>query len=98
MFMDQQKNLHASVPPALLVEVEKVAAERHVTMDELVQQAMGRIIGEFRQEKHATQGEPFWKSFTKEVHALPEAVFEKLPQDGASEHDHYLYGSPKRNA
>ena len=42
--------------------------------------------------------EPFWKSFTRQVHALPDAVFDRLPEDGASEHDHYLYGAPKRNA
>jgi hypothetical protein len=42
--------------------------------------------------------EPFWKSFTLQVHALPDAVFERLPEDGASEHDHYLYGAPKKNA
>lgn len=30
--------------------------------------------------------------------ALPPEVFERLPKDGASEHDHYLYGSPKRHA
>jgi hypothetical protein len=23
--------------------------------------------------------------------------FARLPKDGASEHDHYLYGHPKRN-
>jgi hypothetical protein len=40
--------------------------------------------------------EPFWKSFTRQVHALPDAVFERLPEDGASEHDHYLYGEPKK--
>lgn len=28
---------------------------------------------------------------------VPREVFENLPQDGASEHDHYLYGTPKRN-
>jgi len=30
--------------------------------------------------------------------ALPDEVFERLPKDGASEHDHYLYGAPKRHA
>jgi hypothetical protein len=40
-------------------------------------------------------GEPFWKSFISQVHALPDAVFERLPTDGASEHDHYLYGAPR---
>ena len=28
---------------------------------------------------------------------VPMEVFERLPKDGASEHDHYLYGSPKKN-
>ena len=28
---------------------------------------------------------------------VPLEVFEGLPRDGASEHDHYLYGSPKRS-
>jgi hypothetical protein len=42
--------------------------------------------------------EPFWKSFTPQVHALPDAVFQRLPDDGASEHDYYLYGAKKKNA
>ena len=29
--------------------------------------------------------------------AVPPEEFAKLPKDGADEHDHYLYGSPKRN-
>jgi hypothetical protein len=28
---------------------------------------------------------------------VPQEVFAALPADGASEHDHYLYGTPKRN-
>ena len=42
-------------------------------------------------------GQPFWKRFTSQVHDLPDAIFERLPPDGATEHDHYLYGAPKRN-
>jgi len=38
--------------------------------------------------------EPFWNSFSRQVHALPDAVFERLPQDGASEHDYYPCGAP----
>jgi hypothetical protein len=28
---------------------------------------------------------------------VPREEFETLPRDGASEHDHYLYGAPKKN-
>ena len=28
--------------------------------------------------------------------ALPQETLDRLPADGASQHDHYLYGTPKR--
>src|SRR5207253_2109387 len=28
--------------------------------------------------------------------SLPEEVLARLPRDGASQHDHYIYGTPKR--
>ena len=41
--------------------------------------------------------QPFWELITERMKRLPPEVFDGLPRDGASEHDHYLYGSPKRN-
>ena len=29
-------------------------------------------------------------------HNLPEEIVARLPTDGASQHDHYIYGTPKR--
>lgn len=40
---------------------------------------------------------PIWEVILERMKALPPEVFERLPTDGASEHDHYLYGAPKRN-
>jgi hypothetical protein len=39
---------------------------------------------------------PVWKLVEERTKNLPDSAFESLPQDGASEHDHYLYGSPKK--
>ena len=50
-----------------------------------------------QQPDQESGAEPFWKIFTETIHTLPPEVFDDLPVDGASEHDHYLYGSPKRN-
>ena len=61
-----------------------------VSAEEYARQTIKRDLG-----KGAV--EPFWKTFTQRMHALPAEAFEALPTDGASEHDHYLYGSPKRN-
>jgi hypothetical protein len=41
--------------------------------------------------------EPFWESFTREIHALPDEVFDRLQEDGASQVDHYIYGLPRRD-
>lgn len=31
------------------------------------------------------------------VRALPPETLDRLPADGAAEHDHYIYGTPKRS-
>ena len=40
---------------------------------------------------------PIWESFTNFAHSLPPAVLDRLPIDGAANHDHYLYGSPTQS-
>ncbi|MGA8025654.1 MAG: CopG family transcriptional regulator [Bryobacteraceae bacterium] len=39
---------------------------------------------------------PIWEVIAERAEALPSEVFERLPEDGASQHDHYIYGLPKR--
>jgi hypothetical protein len=39
---------------------------------------------------------PIWDVIAERVQALPPEVLERLPEDGASQHDHYIYGLPKR--
>ncbi len=40
--MEAEKNLHASIPTALLTEAEQAASADHITVDELVRDAMER--------------------------------------------------------
>ena len=44
--MEQEKNLHASIPPALLAKAEKIAAARPVSMDELMREAIQIFVEE----------------------------------------------------
>ena len=39
---------------------------------------------------------PIWEVILDHAKAIPSEAFEKLPKDGASQVDHYLYGHPKR--
>jgi hypothetical protein len=41
---DPDKNLHASVTPALLARAQEVAEQEHITLDELVSDAVERRI------------------------------------------------------
>jgi hypothetical protein len=42
--MEPEKNLHAKIAPALLAEAEKAAQAEHITLDELVSDAMERRL------------------------------------------------------
>ncbi len=48
------------------------------------------------QEKADPKQRPVWELLLENMEDVPSAEFAKLPTDGASQHDHYLYGHPKR--
>lgn len=37
-----------------------------------------------------------WDKIEERIQNVPDEIWEQLPTDGAQEHDHYLYGSPKK--
>jgi hypothetical protein len=39
---------------------------------------------------------PIWERIAARSAQLPPEELDRSPGDGASQHDHYLYGSPKR--
>jgi hypothetical protein len=59
------------------------------------------MVEEMLSEKEATQDSvvvrPFWEIAEEISSQVPLEEWEKLPADGAEQHDHYLYGSPKRD-
>jgi Arc/MetJ-type ribon-helix-helix transcriptional regulator len=49
-----------------------------------------------RETKDAGPHQPIWEVFEEIAASIPEAEWSKLPADGAEQHDHYIYGTPKR--
>lgn len=45
-------------------------------------------------EKAGTR--PIWEIIAEISEEIPKEEWEKLPSDGSVNHDHYLYGAPKR--
>jgi Arc/MetJ-type ribon-helix-helix transcriptional regulator len=41
---------------------------------------------------------PIWEEIEEITAGVPDEEFLKLPIDGAEQHDHYIYGLPKRPA
>ena len=39
---------------------------------------------------------PIWEIIKERADALPDELVAKLPTDGAEQHDHYIYGTPKK--
>jgi hypothetical protein len=48
-------------------------------------------------EEQSSDPRPIWEVMLDNLKDIPPEAFARLPKDGASEIDHYLYGHPKRN-
>ena len=44
----------------------------------------------------AQTGIPLWEAVAEVMKGVPEEVIDSLPVDGAEQHDHYIYGTPKK--
>jgi Arc/MetJ-type ribon-helix-helix transcriptional regulator len=48
------------------------------------------------QEPAAPAHKPIWEEILELTADVPDEEFDKLPTDLAEQHDHYIYGTPKR--
>ncbi len=37
-----------------------------------------------------------WQKIRARTEKIPDEVWSEMPEDGSQQHDHYLYGTPKR--
>jgi hypothetical protein len=65
------------------------------------QQAMQPVApGSPPSDTHAPSArrKPIWEVAEELRKSIPAEEWDKLPVDGAAQHDHYIYGTPKRPA
>jgi len=76
-----------------------MAQAKGLSTDALVREALDRILSDAPERLAQPSGEsrPIREVMLDNMKDVPPEEFAKLPKDGASEHDHYLYGHPKRN-
>jgi hypothetical protein len=89
---------------------EAVRSGRFLSFDEAIAAAWlafnqespaGQALAQSSAEEPAEtsqQDKPIWEVADDIRRNIPRDAWAKLPPDGASQHDHYLHGSPKRTA
>jgi len=94
-----------ALPPDLDDRIQqKVLQAGYRTPDEVIRKALDALdaqeqqAGRQRRRGKKKSAVPVWQRFQTAARSLPEEELAALPPDGASEHDHYLYGIPKRSA
>ena len=74
-----------------------IARARGVTVDALIREALDPILA-----KPQTISERPLQTAANivldQMRGVPEEAMASMPRDGASQHDHYIYGWPKREA
>ena len=94
--------LQIDIPDQQPAALQAYALVRGLTVEQcvvqLVEQAapLAERSAPFEQEPARDPKRPIWEVIAERAQALPPEVLERLPEDGASQHDHYIYGLPKR--
>ncbi len=71
-------------------KVRMLSEDRQRQVVELVDELL-------KEEQAGTDARPIWEIFAELSAQVPAEEWSKLPSDGAEQHDHYLYGVPKRD-
>jgi hypothetical protein len=77
------------------VRLLAVAQAKCVSPSDLVREALNPILDDLP-ESPKSEPRPIWDVTLENLKDVSPGEFAELSNDGAAEHDHYLYGSPKR--
>jgi hypothetical protein len=99
--------MHIHIPDDLNRRLEQLAKGTGQDVDALVCEAIEqRLAREEQHTKHSDippdtgsleeTGTPIWELFEEASLAIPDEEVDRLPTDGSLQHDHYIYGTPKR--
>ena len=100
MTIQLPKNVESSIR-------EMVMSGHFASMDDAMIEAANLLLQKLKQapaaagkpatsEATAPAHKPIWEEFEEIAASIPDEEWAKLPVDGAEQHDHYIYGTPKR--
>jgi hypothetical protein len=75
--------------------IEEAIVERLRALDAEEQKRVLDFVERIERQK-SQPAKTLWDAIQNIVKDVPDEVWERLPTDGSEQHDHYLYGSPKK--
>ena len=84
--------MSANLEQAILEKIQALPDDKQQEVLALVDE----MLKEDEKSSPPENVRPIWEIITELSAQVPMEEWEKLPSDGAEQHDHYLYGSPKR--
>ena len=97
-------HLPENIERSLLAAVQ---SGRFASLDDAMTEAASILLNKLDREQMANSPaihegvaasayKPIWERIPERSAAIPDEEWDKLPTDLAEQHDHYLYGTPKR--
>ncbi len=95
------------LPPELESNIlAAVHSGRYASLDAAMSEAAAMLVQRLKQEQTgppaarpaAPARKPIWEVADDLRQTVPPEEWDKLPVDGAEQHDYYIYGTPKRPA
>ncbi len=86
---------HSPKPP--MTAKEQLLQEIEKSSEPLLQEVLAFLLS-VRSEKYPETHKPIWQIAQEIMADVPPEIIAQLPTDGAEQHDHYIYGTPKRDS
>ena len=97
------------LPPDIESSIQDAVHSGHfASVDDAMTEAASLLLQGLKQDqtqakqavaspaRAAPKHKPIWEEFEEITASIPHEEWAKLPVDGAEQHDHYIYGTPKR--
>ncbi len=82
--------------PELEQSVRQLAQRDGLAVDDYVNRILREALGLNGAAADEPGAPPIWQVLSESMQDLPPEDLAALPTDGATNHDHYIYGLPKR--
>lgn len=76
---------------------EQIIQELEQSPEILLEEFLDFILFTKQRRQSIPTDTPIWEIAASLTQDIPAEILQQLPSDGATEHDHYLYGTPKRS-